>query len=79
MGVERNFVASAALLMLLGASAVVRSAAGRPSPPPSGGERALAGFLLWLLGLLLLSSHRVRPFPGAAAKLRRFFTGRCLV
>ncbi|KAL6615822.1 hypothetical protein ACP70R_038092 [Stipagrostis hirtigluma subsp. patula] len=55
-----------AFLMLLGASVVVGSATG-------GGELVLAGFLLWLPGLLL-SCHRVRPFPGAAARLRRFFT-----
>ena len=62
-----------AFLMLLGASVVVRSAsAGATSSSATAtGEWLLAGFLLWLLGVMLLSFHR-------AQTLRRFIVGRLL-
>ena len=62
-----------AFLMLLGASVVVRSAsAGATSPSATAcGDCLLAGFLLWLLGVMLLSFHR-------AQTLRRFIVGRLL-
>jgi len=62
-----------AFLMLLGASVVVRSAsAGATSSSATAcGDCLLAGFLLWLLGVMLLSFHR-------AQTLRRFIVGRLL-
>ena len=62
-----------AFLMLLGASVVVRSAsAGATSPSATAcGDCLLAGFLLWLLGVMLLSFHR-------AQTLRRLIVGRLL-
>ncbi|BAH93243.1 Os05g0552000 [Oryza sativa Japonica Group] len=54
------------LLALLGASVVVWSVAGKP--PAAHAGHALAGFLLWLLGMiaLLLSPYAAQPlFPVA--------------